>query len=131
MKNILILLMLLIIEINAKNLNDYAYERCMEADIKKRSIITEEEKKEMERKRNKEEILKEDIEWEKITTQKLLDISVIETNTTKTLIIKNKACCRINLKPELAINEELKKLKEFGQEITINEHEEIKIKKLK
>lgn len=131
MKNILILLMLLIIEINAKNLNDYAYERCMEADINKRSIVTAEEKKEMERKRSKEEILKDKIEEEEMITKKLLDITIIETNSTKTLIMKNKSSCGIVLMPDTFINEERKKLKEFGETLKIEQHQEVKITKLK
>lgn len=130
--NKIILVMLIIISyINAKTMNDFMYEKCMESDIKKRSIITEEEKKEMEKKRTKEEILKEKIEEEKMITQKILDITIIETNTTKTLIINNKSYCSVELIPKTFINEELKKLKDFREIINIKEHEEIKITKIK
>lgn len=131
MRYILIFFLFLTIQINAKTMNDYTYEKCMEADIKKRSITTEEEEQEMKKKKSKEEILKEKIEEEKMITKKLLDITIIETNTIKTLIIKNKSYCRIELIPETFINEELKKLKEFGQTIKIKEKEEMKITKIK
>lgn len=131
MRYVLIFFFLFTIQINAKTSNDYMYEKCMEADIKKRSIVTEEEKQDMKRKKSKEELEREDIEREKILTQKLLDITIIETNTSKTLIIKNKSYCGFDINTEMSINEELKKLKEFGKRIKINEHEEIKITKIK
>lgn len=131
MKFILIFLSIFTIEVNAKTISDYFYEKCMEADIKKRNITTEEEKKEIERKKSKEEMEKETIKEEEIVTHKILDITIIETNTTKTLIIKNKSYCAMKLRPELFKNEEIRKLKEFEETIKIKENEEVKITKIK
>lgn len=71
---------------------------------------------------------KEEREEENKLEKSLYDILVIETNTSKTLIIKNKSYCDIEFNEEWFKKDELK---DFQGPIAIKAKQEVKITKMK
>lgn len=75
-----------------------------------------------------QKLTKEEIEENDKLEKSLFDIQIIETQTKKVAIIKNKSYCHVILNLGVFKNEELK---DFTQEIELKEKEEVKITKIK